>query len=132
VWPWGKRAKKKTKVLLIEDDAAQAEVLKEALQSDTVHVDLAVSGRDGLDKARSVRPDLVLCDIGLPDIGGEDVARQIRADPALQSVRLIALTAKALPEDRESVLRAGFERHIAKPPSLDLLEELVANTPTAH
>jgi len=71
------------------------------------------------------RPDLVLCDIGLPGMDGYAVARAFRADPGLAHVRLVALSGYARPEDLERSAEAGFERHVAKPASLDALEDLI-------
>jgi two-component system CheB/CheR fusion protein len=117
------------RVLLIEDDPEQAEALKEALrqtlQSSNGSVEVAVSGTEGIDKARSFHPDVVLCDIGLPDIQGDEVARRMRADPELRDIPLFALSAHTLPEDREDSMRAGFDAHFTKPPSFDNLEQQI-------
>jgi CheY-like chemotaxis protein len=64
----------------------------------------------------------VLCDIGLPGMDGYQVARAFRADEALRAARLVALSGYALPEDLRRAAEAGFERHLAKPPSLEELE----------
>jgi CheY-like chemotaxis protein len=124
------------RVLLIEDDLEQAEALKEAL-SETLHmtdgsVEVAVSGMEGIEKARQLRPDVVLCDIGLPDIQGDEVARRLRADPELKSIPLLALSAHALPEDREQSIRAGFDEHLTKPPSFEMLEKQIAEAAAKH
>jgi CheY-like chemotaxis protein len=117
------------RVLLIEDDPEQAEALKEALkqtlQSTNGAVEIAVSGTEGIEKARQFRPDVVLCDIGLPDIQGDEVARRMRADPELKSIPLLALSAHALPEDREKSMHAGFDEHLTKPPSFEDLERRI-------
>jgi CheY-like chemotaxis protein len=115
------------RVLLIEDDASQAEALQQVLQTTGVEIEVANTGMDGLEKARRLRPNLVLCDIGLPDIDGSEVARRIRDDPELRSTRLIALSAHSLPEDREEAGHAGFDEYIVKPPPFDALERLVAD-----
>jgi two-component system CheB/CheR fusion protein len=111
------------RVLLIEDDVEQAEALKGALVATSRVIEVARSGAEGIEKARSLHPDIVICDIGLPDIEGYEVARQIRADPILRSSRLVALTVEALPEDRERSRRAGFDEHLAKPPSFEVLDQ---------
>jgi CheY-like chemotaxis protein len=117
------------KLLLIEDDREQAEVLTEALRQ-TLHakssvIEVAYSGTEGIEKARQFRPDVVLCDIGLPDIEGDEVARRLRADPDLRSIPLLALSVRALPEDREKSVRAGFDEHLTKPPSFENLERQI-------
>jgi PAS domain S-box-containing protein len=113
------------RVLIIEDNVDGGEVLKEALSMGDREVSLALSGQEGLAQARARPPDVVLCDIGLPNMDGYEVARAFRADPRLRSVHLVALTGYARPQDHQRALEAGFERHIAKPPNLSLLERTI-------
>lgn len=114
------------RVLLIEDNTDAAESLREVLELEDHDVAVAYSGPDGLAKARAFRPDFILCDIGLPGMDGYEVARVMRADPTLRGTCLVALSGYALPEDIERSREAGFDRHIAKPPSLQAIEELLA------
>jgi CheY-like chemotaxis protein len=72
-------------------------------------------------------PEVVLCDIGLPGMDGYDVARTLRGDAAFKATHLVALSGYALPEDLQRASEAGFERHLAKPPSLEKLEELLGS-----
>ncbi|MBZ5713251.1 hybrid sensor histidine kinase/response regulator [Nannocystis pusilla] len=109
------------RILVIEDNLDAAESLKEALELDAHEVCLAHSGPEGLEKVRTFRPDVVVCDIGLPGMDGYEVARAIRADPARCTTRLIALTGYASPEDRQRARAAGFDRHLGKPPDFDVL-----------
>jgi len=95
------------------------------LEGHRVHV--ATSGTSGIAKARELKPAVILCDIGLPDVDGYEVARTIRADEALRSTRLIAVSGYAQPEDRQRAARAGFDMHISKPPSMDVLLAAVAS-----
>jgi two-component system CheB/CheR fusion protein len=113
------------RVLVIDDSAEMAETLKDALELFSHVVEIARSGPEGIAKAHDFHPEVVLCDIGLPEMDGYEVARRMRADPELRSVRLVALTGYGLPEERERSRKAGFEHHIVKPPSLELLEEVV-------
>jgi two-component system CheB/CheR fusion protein len=122
-----KRATSKKRVLVIEDDNQQAEALKEALQLTGCTIDLALNGNEGVQKARDLRPDVILCDIRLPDIDGFEVARQIRADPELRGTHLFALSAYAFPDHRRQSEQAGFEAHLVKPPSFEQLESCIAN-----
>jgi two-component system CheB/CheR fusion protein len=117
------------RVLVIEDNLDAAESLREALEIGKHEVEVAHSGPDGVERARSFHPDVVLCDIGLPGMDGYDVARAVRQDPALQSTVLIALSGYALPEDLERAAQAGFQHHLAKPPSVDMLERVLAELP---
>jgi signal transduction histidine kinase len=114
------------RVLIIEDNLDAAESLREALELSAHEVAVAYSGPDGLDRARSFHPDVVLCDIGLPGMDGYDVARAVRQDPALRSTFLVALSGYALPEDLERAAAAGFQHHLAKPPSVDTLERVLS------
>jgi CheY-like chemotaxis protein len=68
-----------------------------------------------LERARSVRPDVCLLDIGLPDIDGRELARRLRADPATASALLIAITGYGQQQDRDEALAAGFQHHLVKP-----------------
>ncbi|MGC4118005.1 MAG: PAS domain-containing protein [Myxococcales bacterium] len=110
------------RVLVIEDNTDAAESLREALELDGHEVAVAAEGQDGVAKARALRPDVVICDIGLPGMNGYEVARTLRADPAMQRTTLVALSGYAQPEDLERSRAAGFFRHLAKPPDLGLLE----------
>jgi signal transduction histidine kinase/ActR/RegA family two-component response regulator len=107
-------------VLVVEDNVDAAETLREALELQGMVVTVANDGAAALGVARTLRPDLVICDIGLPgDLDGYGVARAIRADPALQDTPLVALTGYAGPDDRARAREAGFDRHLAKPSGID-------------
>ncbi len=120
---------KRRRVLLIEDNHDAADSLREVLEIDQHEVDVAHDGLEGIAKARRFKPDIVLCDIGLPGMDGFDVARAFRADEALRKTYLVALSGYALPEDLQHAAEAGFERHLAKPPSIDVLTEIMATVP---
>jgi PAS domain S-box-containing protein len=112
-------------VLLIEDNPDAAQTLAEVLEVSGYEVQVVLDGRAGIASARAHAPDVVLCDIGLPDVDGYEVARTLRADDALRSIRLIALTGYAQPEDCARAMEAGFDAHLAKPASIDELLALV-------
>lgn len=120
------------RVLIIEDNVDAADTLCEVLSLGDHEVEVAYNGPDGLAKARTFKPALVLCDIGLPGMDGYEVARAFRADEELSRVCLVALTGYALPEDLERARNAGFERHLAKPPRLQALESLLAELMTTR
>jgi two-component system CheB/CheR fusion protein len=113
-------------VLIIEDNRDAAAMLHEALQLEQHLVAVAFDGADGLAQAHAFHPDVVVCDVGLPDMDGYEVARAIRRDPALDTVFLVALTGYALPEDQRRAAEAGFDRHLAKPVSVEELEAVLA------
>jgi two-component system CheB/CheR fusion protein len=92
-------------------------------------VAVAHDGRTGVDMVRAFGPDVVLCDIGLPVMDGYEVARAIRADPAIASTFLVAVTGYALPEDQRRAAEAGFIRHLGKPVPIEVIEEVLATAP---
>jgi CheY-like chemotaxis protein len=102
-------------VLLVEDNAANLELVRYLLESHGFACEAAVDGASALRAAQARRPDLVLCDLQLPDVDGFEVLRGLRAMPALQGLRVIAVTAYAMVGDRERILGAGFDGYIAKP-----------------
>ena len=116
-------------VLIIDDNVDTCESLSVALGLTGHRVRTAFDGKTGMVSARELKPDVVLCDIGLPDIDGYAVARTLRADETLRSTRLIALSGYARPEDRKRAQEAGFDAHIAKPPELDELTEMLVKRP---
>ncbi len=120
------RARTPLRILLVEDNADAAQSLAEILQLKGHEVSVARDGRSGIATARELRPNVVLCDVGLPDISGYEVARTLRSDPALNATRLVAISGYAHPEDHDRGRRAGFDAHLAKPASLELLDELLA------
>ncbi len=109
------------RVLVVEDNADAASTLREALELEGNHVEVARAGPEGVALARATRPDVVVCDLGLPGMTGYDVARALRADPALRDLRLVALSGYASPDDVERSIAAGFDAHLAKPPDIQLL-----------
>jgi CheY-like chemotaxis protein len=72
--------------------------------------------------AESLRPDVIVLDIGLPNVDGYALARMLKADPQLSGVRLVAHTGYGSPEDRRRALEAGFDAHLVKPAELADLE----------
>jgi len=123
--PMARTARGRT-VLIIEDNADTCESLSVALGLTGHQVRTAHNGRTGIAAAHELAPDVVLCDIGLPDIDGYEVARRLRADEALRSTRLIALSGYARPEDKARAKEAGFHAHVPKPPELEALTEMLA------
>jgi PAS domain S-box-containing protein len=113
------------RVLVIEDNVDAAESLKESLELSGHEVAVARDGNEGLARARSFRPEVVLCDIGLPGIDGYEVARRIRADSSLSPL-LVAVSGYALPEDQRKAHEAGFDRHLSKPFQFREVDEVLA------
>jgi CheY-like chemotaxis protein len=103
------------KIILIEDNLVNQMVFKDILESSGYQIVCFESAEDALSAASSLHPDLILLDIQLPGIDGLTAARLLRAQPLIQEVPIIALTAHALPDDREKSLIAGCSGYIAKP-----------------
>jgi CheY-like chemotaxis protein len=103
--------------LFIEDIVDAADGLKDVLELGGHEVEVGASEPEGLRKARSFRPEVVLCDIGLAGVDGYAVCHAVRADPELRSVYLIALSGYADPEDAESVRAATSPSPWRPPPS---------------
>lgn len=103
------------RVLIVEDNAMNRELMDYLLRAFGFETLKAVDGRVGLDIARREKPDLILCDIQMPEIDGMEFARLAKADPVLREVPLVAVTAFAMVGDRERVLAQGFDGYISKP-----------------
>jgi two-component system cell cycle response regulator len=103
------------RVLVIEDNATNLDLIAYLLGSFGYTVLPAVDGEEGLRVARRERPDVIICDVQLPGIDGYEVARRLKGDPAFRKVPLIAVTAYAMVGDRERLVAAGFDGYIAKP-----------------
>jgi len=112
-------------ILVVEDNVDAAQTIAEVLRMEGHRVHIATDGLSGIMRARELKPEVVVCDIGLPDMDGYEVARELRRDAALRSTRLIALSGYAQPEDRERAREAGFEAHLGKPAPLDELKKIV-------
>ncbi|HEV8579351.1 MAG TPA: response regulator [Thermoanaerobaculia bacterium] len=123
----GEGAERSRRCLVIEDHQDAAESLALLLELIGHQAEVAFNAREGVEKARSFRPDVVLCDIGLPDgMDGYAVARELRADPELRSAYMIALTGYGQEEDRQRAMAAGFDAHLTKPADLDALRRMLA------
>jgi len=114
------------KVLLVEDNEMNRDMLSRRLARKGYEVAIAVDGRQGVDMASSETPDVILMDMSLPVIDGWEATRQIKANPALASIPVIALTAHAMAGDREQALGAGCDDYDTKPIELPRLLEKIA------
>ena len=121
------------RILLVEDNEMNRDMLSRRLERKGYSVVLAVDGAEGLARARSESPDLILMDMSLPVIDGWEASRQIKADPATASIPIIALTAHAMTSDRDKALQAGCNDYDTKPVDLPRLlgkiEALLLNPP---
>jgi two-component system cell cycle response regulator DivK len=107
-------------ILIVEDNERNLKLVRDVLNHVGYRTLEARTAEDGLALARAERPELVLMDVQLPGMDGVEALCRLRADPATASVRVIAVTAFAMKEDRERFLAAGFDGYLEKP--LDVRE----------
>lgn len=111
-------------VLLAEDDVRNIFALSSVLEPLGVKLEIARNGREAVDRLASMEVDLVLMDIMMPEMDGLTAMREIRSQRQHKDLPIIALTAKAMPDDRERCLQAGANDYIAKPIDVDKLVSL--------
>ena len=115
------------KVLVVEDNEANRDMLSRRLQRRGFEVVIAVDGAEGVAMSKTEKPDIVLMDMGLPVMNGWEATRAIKADPATQHMPVIALTAHSMAGDREKAMEAGCDDYDTKPVELPrLLEKMAA------
>ena len=113
------------KVLLIEDNELNRDMLTRRLERKEFIVSCAEDGQSGIDMAKNEMPDIILLDLSLPVIDGWNVARQLKADTNTKDIPIIALTAHAMKGDREKALDAGCDDYDTKPVNLEgLLDKM--------
>ncbi|HCO44531.1 MAG TPA: two-component system response regulator [Gammaproteobacteria bacterium] len=109
------------KILLVEDNEMNRDMLSRRLTRRGFEVLLAEDGAAGIARARSEAPALVLMDMSLPVLDGWEATRRLKADPATAGIPVIALTAHAMSEDRDRALAAGCDDYDTKPIDLERL-----------
>ena len=109
------------KILLVEDNEMNRDMLSRRLERKGFEVVMAVDGGQAVAMAASEHPDLILMDISLPVIDGCEATRRIKADPQTAGTPIIALTAHAMASDREKTLEAGCDDYDTKPVDLPRL-----------
>jgi CheY-like chemotaxis protein len=102
-------------VLIIEDNPLNLELATDILESAGFHVVSADTAKRGIELVGQAAPDIILLDVALPDMDGLEAARRIRANPAFAAIPIVALSAHAMPRDRELALGAGCDGYITKP-----------------
>ena len=120
-----------SRILIIEDDRDNRDMLRTSLEVAGHQVDVVEDGVGGVERARAMRPDIVLIDIGLPGLDGYEVARRIRRDLGGE-IRLIALTGYGQPENRRRGAEAGFDAYLVKPVFADQLARAFTNEQAAR
>jgi two-component system cell cycle response regulator DivK len=108
----------KKRILIVEDNDLNLKLFRDLL---TAHGYETIETKEGLEAitlTRAERPDLILMDIQLPEISGLDVTRRLKAEEAIKSIPIIAVTAFAMKDDEEKILAAGCQAYISKPISI--------------
>jgi two-component system cell cycle response regulator DivK len=103
------------RILVVEDQEDLRVILRDLLTGSGYDVVEAVDGRDGVAKAQSERPDLILMDIQLPVLNGYEATRQIKAHPDLQATPIIAVSSFAMKGDEEKACASGCDSYVTKP-----------------
>ena len=123
------------KILLVEDNEMNRDMLSRRLARKGYEVAVAVDGQQGIDMARSETPDLILMDMSLPVLDGWEATRQLKAATETKAIPIIALTAHAMVGDREKAVEAGCDDFDTKPiefPRLvEKIEALLAGKPAS-
>ncbi|MDQ0509236.1 response regulator [Ancylobacter amanitiformis] len=109
------------KILLVEDNEMNRDMLSRRLSRNGHEVLVAVNGQEGVDLALSERPDIILMDMSLPVLDGWEATRQVKANPETAAIPVIALTAHAMAKDREDAMAAGCDDFDTKPVELPRL-----------
>ena len=104
-----------SRVLLVEDNEVNSYLIRFVLEQAGYAVQVATNGLEGLEAARSKRPDLILMDIGMPVMDGYEATELLKADPGLSDVPVVALSAHAMEHEKERAYQAGCVAHIEKP-----------------
>lgn len=113
------------KILIVEDNEMNRDMLSRRLERRGFAIVMAVDGQQGVDMARSEKPDLILMDMSLPVMDGWTATRTIKDDGDLQAIPVIALTAHAMEGDREKAMAAGCDDYDTKPIELPRLLEKI-------
>ena len=123
------------KILLVEDNPATVDVIQKELEFLGYESVVAKDGMEAVEMALGQLPDLIIMDISLPKVDGLKATSMIRSNPKIQSIPILAATARALPGDREKCLQGGCDDYIAKPFTHRQLgaaiEKLLAKIPSA-
>ena len=114
-----------TKVLLVEDNEMNRDMLSRRLIRRGYEVVFAVDGQQGVDMAHSEKPDIILMDMSLPVMDGWEATKRVKSDAMTRTVPVIGLTAHAMSGDREKAIEAGCDDYDTKPVELDRLIEKI-------
>ena len=117
------------RILVVDDNADSAEMMRAVLELDGHDVRVAYDGPSAVKSAKDFQPEVALLDIGLPGMDGYEVAQALRADAGTRRAQLIAVTGWGQEDDRKRARQHGFDAHLTKPADPDLIRQLVAPPP---
>lgn len=109
------------KILVVDDDEMNRDMLSRRLERKGFQVTLAVNGQEAITRAQADNPDLILMDLSMPVLDGYEATRQLKASPSTQGIPIIGLSAHAMVGDREKALQAGCDDYDTKPVELPRL-----------
>lgn len=120
------------KILLVEDNELNADMLSQRLKRKGYEITLATNGEKAIQLAKKSLPDLILMDMGLPVLDGWEATRQLKADPKTKNIPVLALTAHSMVGDRKRTLEAGCDDYDTKPVDfprlIEKIEKLLSNS----
>jgi len=112
-------------ILIVEDNEKNLKLVRDVLQVKGYETIEAGTAEEGLKLARARTPDLILMDIQLPGMNGIDALKALRAEPATAAIPVVAITASVMQQDRQEIMRAGFNGFIEKPINLRVFLDTV-------
>ncbi|MFH1414369.1 MAG: response regulator [Candidatus Omnitrophota bacterium] len=112
-------------VLIIEDSATDAAIVKDLLEKEGLEVHVANTGKKGMEEARKLIPDLIILDLMLPDMTGYEVCRQVKEDATLDNTIVVILSIKDDVSDITAGFKSGADDYIIKPPIPDFIAKKV-------
>lgn len=118
----------KGRILIVEDNEDNFQLVRFLLERDGFEVISAANGKEGVETAMREKPDLILMDLSMPEMDGWTAAQKIKAEPETKAIPLLALTAHTLPGDRMRALEAGCDGYISKPINVEYLIKTVSSS----
>jgi two-component system cell cycle response regulator DivK len=110
------------RILIVEDEVSVAAFLTRLLSPEGHEVEIARNGLEGVKKAMSDKPDLIIMDLSLPKLNGWDATRKLKADATTRAIPVLALTSAATAADRDEAYQAGCDAYETKPIDLERLK----------
>lgn len=113
------------RVLVVDDNEASARTLAWAVELEGYEVETCLDGHNAVERARALRPHVVLLDLGMPGMNGYEVCEALRADPRLSHIKIIAQTGWSDAEAQRRTAETGFDLHLVKPVNMAVLNDML-------